>query len=213
MQVALGKKLCQGGRYDQAGEIVIRQRRMTRMARDEHLISGATTDAQFPVRQMTILEGRVDAYFIVVVFKGKHLIMGQTKSPIFLVVRRSIRNPIGVLGESEQVRLQFTQRHRCVHRSTVIQYVQVALLEVYDSLAGTILYICVPDIPFLGHGPVEHRCPRWHFPGSKRNFVPNHGQGLPNSIPSNAATDRVKFCGKAMQLDADSGSTRFVEFS
>jgi hypothetical protein len=67
------------------------------------------------------------------------------------------------------VRSELFKGHRFLYRDAVIQYVQIASLEVYDPVATGILDIGVSDIPFLGNGPVKHRRSARHLVHFKSN--------------------------------------------
>ena len=82
------------------------------MTRDQNLVGGATAYIVLSVCQISVCESGVDAYFVVTVLQRQHLIMGETKPPVFPVVRRSVRDPVRMLGKRMQVWLQFTQWHR-----------------------------------------------------------------------------------------------------
>ena len=54
------------------------------------------------------------------------LALAQAKSPRFLVIRGTVRDPIRCFGKSEQVRPQFSQRHCSAHRDAIIQHMKVS---------------------------------------------------------------------------------------
>src|SRR5690242_6976994 len=97
--------------------------------------------------------------------------MGQAESPVFLVIRRAVRDPIRMLGKRKQVRPKCAQWHSRVHRRTVIQDVQVALSKVHDPLPVRPLNIGIANIPLFRYGPVEDRGPSWYLSDLQRNAV------------------------------------------
>jgi len=62
-----------------------------------------------------------------------------------------------------QMRHEVTEGDLGTNRDTIIQYVQIVLLEVHNPFPARILYIGVPDVPFLRYGPVEDRRSRWYL--------------------------------------------------
>ena len=46
---------------------------------------------------------------------------------------------------------------------------QIASLKVYNPLSGRILYICVPNVPFLWNGPIEDLRSCWDLGDFQRN--------------------------------------------
>src|SRR5215470_15809442 len=111
---------------------------MTGMTRNQNLVRRAPRQTALSIGQVAILESRVDAYLVVAVLKRQHLVMGKAKSPVFLVVRRSVRYPVRMLWNREQMRPEIAQRHGRVHGGAVIHDVQVALLKVHKPLSAGI---------------------------------------------------------------------------
>src|SRR5262249_1388574 len=136
-----------------------------------------------------IFERGVDANLVVTIFKGQHLIMRQAESPVFLVVRSSIGNPLRMIRDGKEVGPYFSKGHGCVNRDAVIQDVQAGLPKVYNALPPAILYICVPDIPFAGYRPIENSGSGWHLEELQRQPFFNRSQCLPNPVTSDAPAD------------------------
>ena len=102
------------------------------------------------------------------------------------------------------MRLEFAQRHGRMHRRTVVQDVQVALLEVDNPLPVAILYIGISNIPLFRYGPIEDR----QFPWALQKVCSgirslDQSQSPPDSVAGDAPADRVKLRGEAVQLLAD----------
>ena len=69
------KKVRQKGSDGKPGEVVIRQRGMTGVARNQNLVGRAAGQKTFAIRQEPILESGIDAYFVFAIFQREHLIM------------------------------------------------------------------------------------------------------------------------------------------
>src|SRR5580700_1639495 len=141
---------------------------MACMTGDQNLLRRMPSQITLSVRQAPIFEAGVDAYLVVAVLKRQHLVMGKTKPPLFLVVRRSVRDPIGMRRNREQVRPDIAQRHGCMHRKAVIHHVQVALLKVDNAPSIRRLDKGISNVPLFGHGPVEDWRPRWYMEDLQR---------------------------------------------
>ena len=76
------------------------------MTRDQHLVGRATAQIILSVGQVPVFERRVDADLVIAVHECQHLGMGQAESPVFLVVRRAVRDPVWTLRKRKQVRLE-----------------------------------------------------------------------------------------------------------
>ena len=117
-----------------------------------------------------------------------------------------------MFGNREQMRLEFAQRHRRMHRRAVIQHVQVALLKIHDALPLGILDIGVSNIPFFGHGPVEEL----RFPSALQRSAAESASGSwpesAGSVAGDASADRIKLRREAVQLLADFGRVSLIEF-
>src|SRR6266702_5317242 len=164
---------------------------MTNMTRDQYLIGRTTAHIALSVCQVPVFERRVDADFVVAVRERQHLAMGQAESPVFLIVRRAVRDPVRSIGKRKQVRLEFAQWHGRVHRRTVIQDVQVALPKVHDPLPIRTLDIGIANIPLFRYGPVEHRGTSWDLNDLQLNTVLDQGQCPPDAVTRDVPTNRV----------------------
>ena len=71
------------------------------MAGDQDFFRRLARQKAFTIRQIPTLERGIDANVVFAFVHSDKLIVRETKSPVFLVVRRTIWNPIGVLGNSE----------------------------------------------------------------------------------------------------------------
>ena len=99
-----GNNFSQSSGDGEAREIVVGKRGMARVAGDEDFISGLAGNQKFAVGEATVGESGVDANFIVGIGERTELIVGKAEAPVFLVVGSAIRNPVGVIGKSEEMR-------------------------------------------------------------------------------------------------------------
>src|SRR5688500_17655539 len=90
--------------------------------------------------------------------------MSETESPPASIVRGYVRDRIGLVRQRVEMWLELGQGHPFVNRRRVADHVKVALREVDNAAALFILYVRAPDVPLVGHRPVE--CPR-----ARRNLM------------------------------------------
>src|SRR5262249_51335684 len=58
------------------------------------------------------------------------------------------------------------------------------------TLALRILDVSIANVPFPGHGPIEHLSVGRNVVNLDRDVVPNNTQGLPNPVARDAAANR-----------------------
>src|ERR1700691_6698766 len=109
------------------------------------------------------------------------------------------------------MRLQFAQGHRRTDRRAVMQDMQVAGLEVRDTLAVRTFYVGIPNIPFFRYDPVEDSGPGRHLMDFQRNSIPNHSQSPPESVTGDASANRIELMRKSVQFRADFCCISLVE--
>ena len=164
---------------------------MTEIRREEHFVLRVARQDQFAVGQAPVLERAVDAHLILLVRQPFLLPLAHTESPALLIIRGHVGNPIRLVGLRVHVFQQLLAAHRLVDGHRIAQHVQVAVLEVNDRLAPHILDPSAPDIPLLGHRPVEHLRSRRHLMHRHlRHLLTDHLQRLPEPVARNTAADR-----------------------
>src|SRR6185312_13462218 len=90
-----------------------------------------------------------------------------------------------------------------MHRHTVAHDVQVRPVEIHNLPAFGILDPGVPDIPFRRNHPVERCGPTRHLVQIERSKRPYLAQCLPDTVPSDAATNGKNFRREAIHVFAD----------
>src|SRR5262245_40369960 len=107
--------------------------------------------------------------------------MAQTKSPRRGVIGGTIRNPVRVIGQTEEVRTEFGQCHGGMYGHAVADHVQVRLAKINETFAADILNEGVADIPFLRHSPIQDWC-------ATRHLMEGEGNPLGYSLQSRTHT-------------------------
>ena len=117
--------------------------------------------------------------------------MVETKTPVILVVRGLVGDPVRMIRQGKQMLSQLLKRNGLIDRDAVVQNMEVRFLEINDLLPLFVLYVSIPDIPLPGDRPVEHPGPRRNFVGLERYMPLKYGHGLSKSIPCYTPADRV----------------------
>ena len=105
------------------------------MTRDKHFPRFRSLQQILAITQMTAGQRRIDADIVFFRFiQLRQLVFTQTKSPAFLVIRRAIRNPIGLVRNCVKMFLEFSKAHTLMNRHTVTDYVQVKTPKVDQAL-------------------------------------------------------------------------------
>ena len=92
---------------------------------DEHLIGTFPGDEALCIGQVPRFKRRIDNRFIQAFLEIIELILAETESPAFLIIRCLVRNPVGVIRQGIQVLAQFRQRHPFADGSAVVQNMQI----------------------------------------------------------------------------------------
>ncbi len=94
-QVPVSQILRQCRRDCDPRKIVVSERRMADVTRDEHLICGIACQTQLTIGQMARFQNRVDANFVFVLLQRNQLVMSDAESPQWANNKRSYtaRNP------------------------------------------------------------------------------------------------------------------------
>src|SRR6267143_6995425 len=104
---------------------------MARVKRDKHLIICLTLFPMLPVSQMPGFKRGVNANFVRSFLQLLKFSMAETETPRFTIVGGAVRNPVRLVRQGEKMWSQFCQRHLLPHWRAVIQYMQIAPLEVH----------------------------------------------------------------------------------
>lgn len=95
------KKFGKMGRDCESGQIVVGERRMAGVARNQNFFRRPAGQIAFAVAQVAALQCGVDAHFVAAVLEGQQLIVRQAEAPIFLVVGGTVRNPVRAVRDRE----------------------------------------------------------------------------------------------------------------
>ena len=182
------------------------------MTRDQNLVGRAAGQVVLSICQVPVFQRRVDTNFVRAVLERQHLVVRKAKSPVLLVVGRPIRDPVRIFRKREEMRLEFAERHGCMHRNTVVHDVQVALLEVDNPPSARVLYIGVSNIPFLRYGPIEDLGSCRHFTELQRYPVLDQGQSAADAVTGDASANGVKSLREVVQFLSDLRTAFLVEF-
>jgi hypothetical protein len=202
---ARGQVARQERRHDQAREVVVGQRRVAHVSRDEDLVLQRPRQHQLAVGQAAGRERRIDDDLVLDIFRPGHRVqraLRETEAPRLVVVRRAVRDPVGPLGQRVQVRAQLGQRHALAHGRAVVDDVEVRGAEVYYAPAARVGDPGVAHVPLARHRPVEHLRAGRHLADLQRRDPRQRGQRLAHALPRDAAADRVQLAHERVHLAA-----------
>ena len=161
--------------------------------------SVAAGQIAFSVGKRPVVQAGVNAHFVCFILaQRRQLRVAQTKPPRRSVVGGAIRNPVRVIGQTEEMRTEFGQCHRGVYWHAVIDHMQVGLTEIDEALATGVFDEGIADMPFLRYGPIQHRCAARHLMESERNPLGNSLQSRTHTIARDATTERKQLRHKAV---------------
>src|SRR5258708_35588270 len=129
--------------------------------------------------------------------------MTQAEAPVCVVVGRAVSNPIRVIGQGKQVRLEFIQRKYATYRNAVVENVQIRFLEVDDALTPGILDVGIGNVPLRGNSPIENLRAAGNFVNIQSNVLADDSQCAADTVPGNAPADRVQHRDQIVHLVAE----------
>ncbi len=111
-----------------------------------------------------------------------------------------------------EVVLQLGERQALVDGDGVADHVDVAVREVDDPPTRGILEVGAPDVPLVGHGPVEDRGAAGDFVQLQTGqVVADDRQGLADAVAGDAAADREQSGRQSVHVRALGGRRQRVE--
>ena len=116
------------------------------MAGYQYFIVARSLDEIFTITQATLRQGGIDANLVLSVAQTEKLIVAQTKAPGFLVIRRAIGNQVWLVGQREEMLLEFAPWQFFSDRHAISDDMQVGLLEIDDlSFRIDLAYVPTSD--------------------------------------------------------------------
>jgi hypothetical protein len=179
-------------RHRDSREIVVRERGVTYMGRDEQLVVALPGHHVLRVGECARLEGGVDEDLVLRVLHPLELLVGKAEAPVLRVVARPVGNPVRTVGHGVQVSLELLHGDAATDGGAVVHHVKVRRLEIDDLVPLHVPNPRVADVPLRGHAPVEH-------PGTACDLVYRQGehfvderQAHAHAVTRNASTDGVE---------------------
>ena len=138
-----------------AREVVIAERRVAHVSRDEHLVGPPPRKHELSVGEAPRLEGGVDADLILALRQRVELALGEAEPPALVVVGGAVGDPVRLIGQGVKMGAQILQGQSLADGNAVADDVQVRPPEVHHAFAAGVLDPGVPDVPLLGYRPVQ----------------------------------------------------------
>ena len=179
----------QESRDGDAREVVVAQRRVADVRRNEDFVVRRPGEDDLAVGQRPWAERALDADVVLAVLQGVEAPLRHAEAPRPLVVRRPIRHDVGSIAERVQVRTQLGERHPRADWHAVADDVQVRRAEVHDAPPGRVGDPGVADVPLVGHRPVEHLGARRHLVHRQRDVAREDRERAPDAVARDAPAD------------------------
>ena len=192
----------QRGAEDHAGEVVVGQRRMAAVGREQHLVGLRPGDQELAVRERSLGETGVDLHLVFARLQAAAPLVGQAEAPVLLVVARPIGNQLRLIGQRVEVPLQLLELHLSAERDAVVEQVQVEAAGVGDHLAVRGEETRGADVPFRWHDPVEDLRSAGNLAKLERNDALQDAQRLANSVAGDAAADGIQVANQPVHFGA-----------
>src|SRR4030095_3454727 len=97
-------------------KIVIRQRWMADMGRDQYLILSLPFEKIFAVGKIAVAQSGVDADFVFTLRERCEYLVAQAEAPVLFIIGSAVGNPIRVLRHCERVGFQFLKGNLLMDR-------------------------------------------------------------------------------------------------
>src|SRR6266446_3242685 len=182
---------------DDSRQIVVAQGWVAGVAGDQHFAPNLSWQKVLAISQMAVFQSRVNTNFIFSIFQRRKLPLRNAKSPVLFVVGSPVWNPIGMRWKREQMVFQLRKWHPTIHRHAVIHHVQIRFLEIYDTLALSVLHVSVANIPFLRHRPIEYPHAGGNLAQLEPNLLLEPTKSLAKPVPCDAAANGIEFRDQA----------------
>ena len=157
METLPQKRTAERPENDDAGEVVVRERRVADVGAEQELLVAAPGITSLAGGQRSFLERRVDDDVVVAVREPLELPAAHAEPPLLLPVRRPVGDEIRVVAVSMDVRAQFLEGDHGVDRRAVAEDVQGRIGDVDDPGAVRAVDPGAAEVPLPGHDPVEDR--------------------------------------------------------
>jgi hypothetical protein len=114
--------------------------------------------------------------------------MGETKTPIFAIIRCAIRNPVRLIGQAVEMRVQLGKRHDRIDWQAVLDNVEVVGPEMHDARAVLARDISIADVPLARRGPIKEQSPLRNLIDSERDIKLEDRERLPHAAAKKHTT-------------------------
>ena len=143
------------------GEVVVGERGVADVGRDEDLARALALDLELRVGEVAGLERGVDDHLVVARLELSQLVVRQAEAPGAVVVGGAIRDQVRVVGKRVQALAQGVERQRRADGLAVGDDVEGRIGNVDDAGAVGGRDVGVAQVPLVGDDPVEDADSRW----------------------------------------------------
>ena len=170
---ALSKLFEQQRRQDESREVVVGQRRVTAVRRDDVLLAAVALGSGVGVGEFAVgVEVAVDVHLVGLVLAHRlERLVTETEPPVALVVTRPVGDGVGHPRQRVEVVAEFVEREFGLDGDAVVDDMEVVVGEVDDAFAVAVGDVRLPDVPLRRDLPVVDRRPRADCPDVQRRHL------------------------------------------
>ena len=103
---------------------------------------GLARQKEFAIGEIPVLEARVDADLILTILERFTLRVGQTETPVFLVIRRPPGNPFGLFWDRVEMGLKRFEGEMLANRNAVADDMEIRVADVDNRTTRRVVDPC-----------------------------------------------------------------------
>ena len=191
------------GKKRQAGAVVVGERRVANVCRQQHLAVAAPLVQVLPVSQRAVGQRGLNHHLVDARLQAFELTMGHAEPPVLLVVGGPVGDEIGLHRQGVDPALQVLERQARVDGDAVADDVQGVGSEVDDLSPLGIADVGTTNVPLPRHRPVEDGRAAWNLVDREVDKRRQSAKRFAHAVAGDAAADGIEIGGKCMELLPD----------
>ncbi len=189
-------------RHHHAGEVVVGERRVAAVGREQDLFRGLAGEPELAEREAAGEELGIDDHIVLPPGEALDQPVGEAEAPLLLVVAGAVGNQVGLVGKGEEMAPQLFESDPAAKRGAVVEQLQVVSGGVGDPPAVGRRDVGLAEAPLAGHRPVEDRRAGGDLVRLEGDPLGEDRQALADAVAGNAARNREEARGERVQFGA-----------
>ena len=194
--------LCELGQQHDPRQVVVAERRVTDVRREQDLVLRLTRQEALRVGDDAVLERGVDHRLVLAVLERLQLPVRQAETPVLVVVRGSVRDQVRPFRVGEEVLPELGQGQPLADRDAVAEHVQVRVREVDDPFPVGPREPRLADVPLPRQRPVVDLCAARHLRALERDLLLDQVERRANAVAGEAPAERIEPLHERVHLPA-----------